>query len=269
MSSPRGDGGLDFAPWVPVVDANVGVGHPYNRPAPFDNPRQLREQMQRNGVERAVVYHVLGESLDTVHANDLLATWTEANDGLIPQWIVGPDAADRHQLEQLHRAGQVLSVRLHDFAVTRVPFVDWVYGDLLEWLQSEAIPLWLSLAETWASDLRSFVPTPVADVVAVLRQFPQLVTVLLGATYNHSQVVRPLLRALPNAHLELSRYEGLGEIEGLVGEFGAHRFIYGSYYPRYAMGPMLYYIHHAGLSIEDLEAICAGNVRRLIGEIAR
>ena len=95
MSSPRGDGGLDFAPWVPVVDANVGVGHPYNRPAPFDNPRQLREQMQRNGVERAVVYHVLGESLDTVHANDLLETCsTFRTPGVIEQ-LVAEAGAER------------------------------------------------------------------------------------------------------------------------------------------------------------------------------
>ena len=48
----------------------------------------------------------------------------------------------------------------------------------------------------------------------------------------------------PQLHLELSRYETLGDVEALCGEFGAERLLYGSWYPRYEMGPILYYLHH-------------------------
>jgi hypothetical protein len=64
----------------------------------------------------------------------------------------------------------------------------------------------------------------------------------------------------------LSRYEGLVEVEALTEEFGCQRLLYGSFYPRYAMGPMLFYLHHTSLSETDLKAICAGNLEHLLGQ---
>ena len=85
-----------------------------------------------------------------------------------------------------------------------------------------------------------------------MQGYPDLVTVLVGAHYTHHLLVRPLLACLPNAHLELSRYEPIGEIEALRTEFGARRLVYGSWYPQYAMGPMLFYLHHTDLNEEEL-----------------
>ena len=75
-----------------------------------------------------------------------------------------------------------------------------------------------------------------------------------------------MLERLPNASLELSRFENLGGVEALVAGFGAGRFLYGSFFPRYAMGPMLFYLHHTDIGDTDLAAICAGNLERLLGE---
>ena len=96
--------------------------------------------------------------------------------------------------------------------------------------------------------------------------FPDLVTVLLGAHYTHALFVRPLLKYLPKAYLELSRYEVLGELEAIMDRFGSERFVYGSFYPRYAMGPMLFYLHRIHSSEKDLAAVCAGNLERILEE---
>jgi len=85
----------------------------------------------------------------------------------------------------------------------------------------------------------------------------------------HHLLVRPLLARLPNAHLELSRYEPIGEIEALRDEFGAHRLVYGSWYWQYAMGPMLFYLHHTDLNDEELARVCAGNLERILGPALR
>ena len=69
---------------------------------------------------------------------------------------------------------------------------------------------------------------------------------------------------LPQLHLELSRYETLGDVEALCAEFGAERLLYGSWYPRYEMGPILYYLHHTTLTEPELAAVCAGNAARLL-----
>ena len=69
---------------------------------------------------------------------------------------------------------------------------------------------------------------------------------------------------MPNAYLELSRYEPIGEIEALRDEFGTERLVYGSWYPRYAMGPMLFYLHHTNLTDAELALVCAGNLARIL-----
>ena len=73
-----------------------------------------------------------------------------------------------------------------------------------------------------------------------------------------------MLAALPNACLELSRYEPICEIESLRDEFGAERLVYGSWYSRLAMGPMLFYLHHTNLTDAELTSICAGNLERIL-----
>ena len=97
----------------------------------------------------------------------------------------------------------------------------------------------------------------------VLRAFPDITAVLVGAHYSHSHYVRPFLKR-PNTYIELSRYEVLRDLEAIVAEFGAERFLYGSFYPRFAMGSMLYYIHSLGFDEATLKALCAGNLELLL-----
>lgn len=244
-----------FRARVPVFDANIGVGHRHDRPSPVADVAGLRAEMQRHGVERGLIYHLQGEAVSAIEGNEALRAWQ--GDGLVPQWVAGPSADSLAQLCALHAAGEVRSVRLHSTAACRVPFAAWIYGDLLAWLAAERIPLWISLADT-----------PVAQVVETLCRFPDVPVVCLGAHYVHSLALRPLLRMLPQATLELSRFENLGGIEALIGEFGVERFLYGSYYPRYAMGPMLFYLHHLAIDAAALAALTAGNLERILGGAA-
>lgn len=139
-----------------------------------------------------------------------------------------------------------------------LPFRPWAYDTMLTWLSEHQIPLWIPLPDMDTDDL-----------VTTLQAYPDLVSMIVGGHYMHALLVRPLLMALPNAHWELSRYEPMGEVEALCHEFGAHRFVYGSWYPRYAMGPILFYLHHAsfsrtGSSEVVLSQICAGNLERIL-----
>ena len=245
---------LSFRARVPTFDANVGVGHLHDQPAPFETPDQLLAEMQRHGVKRALIYHRHGESISAFEGNRMLTRWSPEGGPFTYQWVASPDRHSMKQLRELHQDSRVTSVRLHNIQARYAPFSDWVYGGLMEWLQAERIPTWISLAET-----------PAAELIQMLRLFPDLVTVFVGAHYVHAMLVRPLLRNQRHSYLELSRYEVLGELEALKQEFGAGRLIYGSYYPRLAMGPMLYYAHHMGLSQAELAAVCCGNLERVLG----
>ncbi|MFH1568064.1 MAG: hypothetical protein ABIL09_08710, partial [Gemmatimonadota bacterium] len=193
--SPLHEPALHFRPQVPVFDANLGVGHRHDRPAPFADAAQLLAQLDRHGVGRAVVYPVQGETLSPVEANEGLAAWIEAGRGrLVPQHVLGPRPDSLAQLRALRRAGHLRCARLMDAGAVGIPVKPWVFGEALAWLQAEAVPLWVSLADN-----------PVAEVVDLLAPYPDLDTVLAGAHYTHASVVRPLLRRLPRARLELSR----------------------------------------------------------------
>ena len=243
---------LNFQPRVPVFDANVGVGHRHDRPSPFSEAKELLEEMQRHGVDRAVIYHLQGEAISAIRGNEALPGW--AGDAFSLQWMAGPGDDSLRQLRGFHASERVVSVRLHSPEAGKIPFVDWLYGPLLDWLSAEGIPLWVSLADGSPS-----------EIVNTLQCFSDLNVVLLGAHYTHAPMIRPMLRRLPNAFLELSRFENLGEVEALVAEVGPERLLYGSYFPRYAMGPILFYLHHMEIDDSDLAAICAGNLERLLG----
>jgi hypothetical protein len=245
---------LTFRPRVPVFDANVRVGDLFGQPAPCRDRATLLAELDRHGVARAVIHHALTEEISPIDGNLLLEPWLDAEGRLVPQWSALPTTASLAQVAELHRQGRVTSVRLHDTRSVGLPFRPWAYDSLLAWLSAQRIPLWIPLPAADADEL-----------VTTLREYPDLVTVLVGAHYVHYLQVRPLLICLPNAHLELSRYEPIGEIEALADEFGADRLIYGSWYWQYAMGPMLFYLHHTDLSDAELALVCAGNLERILG----
>jgi hypothetical protein len=245
---------LSFSSHIPVFDANVGVGHRHNRRYPFDSPDQLLAEMARHGIDRSLVYAIQGELISPIQGNESLGTWTDGNDELIPQLVAGCDRESMDQLKGIHQDSRITSVRLHNTTESRIPFVPWIYGDLLTWLCAEHIPCWISLADT-----------PPTEVVDTLIEYPNLTTVLVGANYTHSNMIRPMLRTLPSAFLELSRYENICGVEKLVQEFGADRLLYGSYFPRYAMGPILFGLYRRSISDGDLRSICATNLERILG----
>jgi predicted TIM-barrel fold metal-dependent hydrolase len=248
-------GGLSFRATVPVIDANVGVGNQRDDIALLQTVDEMLAEMDRHGVSRAVIYHRMGEARSATEANERLESIIEGReDSLAPQWVVDSWPDSLQQAKDYRASGRVSSLRLHDSATANVPLTDWIYGELLEWMSSEGIPLWVSFADN-----------DIAALVTLLRAFPGLDTVLVGAHQMHTSSVRPALRILPRARLELSRYEIFGQIELLKEEFGIERLIYGTYYPRYAMGPMLYSLHHQEFSEEELGLVCAGNVNALLG----
>jgi len=251
---------LNFAPRVPVFDANIRVGDAPGVLSPSPTRADLLAELDRHGVGRAIIYHAQSELRSPSEGNGRLEEWIGEDGRLSPQWTIMPTAASIQQIEDLHAAGRAQSVRLYDvrhaelpFPPARLPFRPWAYGEMLDWLSAEGIPLWISLPDADPDEL-----------VTTLQAFPNLVTVLVGAHYAHALLVRPILRALPNAYLELSRYEPIGELEALRDEFGARRLVYGSWYSRYSMGPMIFYLHETDFTDEELTLVCAGNLERIL-----
>ena len=245
---------LNFKSRVPVFDANVRVGDLLDEPAPYRDREGLLAEMDRHGVERALIYHAHADNVSAIEGNNYLEAWLGDDGRTHPQWMAIPTADSLAQIQALHAEGRVKCVRLFDTGQRDLPFRPWAYDTLLSWLSEARIPVWILLPDADADAL-----------VTTLQAYPSLVSVLVGAHYVHALWLRPMLTALPNAYLELSRYEPICEIESLRDEFGAERLVYGSWYSRLAMGPMLFYLHHTNLTDAELAAICAGNLERILG----
>jgi predicted TIM-barrel fold metal-dependent hydrolase len=243
---------LSFTPQVPVFDAQICVGAGRSSIGLGASRAPLLTELDHHGVGRALVYHIHAEEFSPLRGNQLLEPWLGDDDRLTPLWSALPTSDSLAQLEQFQRAGRVRAVRLA--AAQGLPLADWIHGELFDWLSAAELPLWLALPDFNARDL-----------VAVLRDYPRLRVVLTGAHYSHTLLAYKLLAALPGAYLELSRFESLDAIGDLVRRFGAGRLIYGSGYPRYAIGPVLYMLHRSGLPDAALAQICAGNLEQLLG----
>jgi predicted TIM-barrel fold metal-dependent hydrolase len=243
---------LQFRPRVPVFDAQVCVGSRRSEIGPAATPTVVLGALDRHGITRALVYHAHAEEFSPIHGNIMLADWLADDRRLVPLWSAMPTQESLAQLQALHATKPLRAVRL--IRAQGLPFTDWTQGALLEWLVDAELPLWLALPEIDARDL-----------VSTLRSYERLRVVIAGAHYSDTLLVHKLLAALPNAYLELSRFESLDAVNNLIARFGAERLLYGSWYPRYALGPMLYFIHHCGLPEAILAQICAGNLERLLG----
>ena len=75
----------------------------------------------------------------------------------------------------------------------------------------------------------------------------------------------PLIKGLPNAHIEISRFFLTNGISRLLDAVGHERILFGSGFPDSSMSPQRYNLHLIGLFNNVLAAICAGNLERLLG----
>ena len=210
---------LSFKPRVPVFDANVKVGNTHLEISPCPDRASLIAEMDTHGIQRAVIYHALSDQTSPVDGNKALEAWIGDDGRLTPQWAALPIPRSLNQLQALHAEGRVSSVRLAGLDIIDFPFRPWSYDPLLSWLSQEGIPLWLALPEMKAD-----------DIVTTLQAYPDLETILVGSHYMQALWIQPMMKAVPGAHLELSRIEEIGHLESMLEEFGPRRFVFGSWY---------------------------------------
>ena len=251
---------LNFKPSVDVFDANVALGRRHDRRVNVDTAKGTLKEMDRAGIGRALVYAPHAATYDSQDGNRLLVNTIAGEPRLVPQFVCHPGFDDLESFGAQVKEAGVRSVRmfpkLHNY-----PFRDWVVDPWLRWLEQEGIPVWLPVDH----DLKGSNEIDPRDVYDTVSERPDLIVVLSEVRYTDFPWAIPLLRHLPNLHVEVSRFVLAGGIESLLGAVGEERILFGSRFPESAMAPQLYSIHRSGLSAEALVLVCAGNLDRLLG----
>jgi len=243
-------------------DANIWLGKPEGFPLAQElDPATLLDLLNRRFVTGGLVSHWHSKRVSAQDGNaclarvlqgqgeNLFAVWTglplyPAESGSVP------GSAD---LPKNLRAIRVFP-KSHNF-----PLVDWCIGTLCEWLVSRSLPLFIWHTEfDWPA------------LYQLAKAFPRLKILVESQPQKILYHTRPLfaaMRDLPNILVEMSNFAGQGFVDYAVKEFGAERFIFGSFLPVADPLVPIGMIIDADIPEQEKRLIAGENLRRIIKEV--
>jgi predicted TIM-barrel fold metal-dependent hydrolase len=243
-------------------DCNAFFGLPSIRPlAPVATAEDLLVEMDRAGVERALVWHIAQHDGAPRVGNQLLSEAIAPHPRLVGCWTVLPNQAREFpapaELFRQMKAARVVVLRVfpnaHKFLLNAVSM-----GELLEAMVAQRVPLFVSVKRGLAWH----------DVYNLLAEFPDLVVVICDhGCWGEDRMFRPLLERYPHVYVDMAQYLLDGGIEALVADYGPGRMLFGSGFPESYFGGMMMALKHAQISDEAKALIAHGNLERIIEEI--
>jgi hypothetical protein len=229
--------------------------------APVPTAEALLDEMDRAGVDKALVWHIAQHDASPQVGNQLLTDAIRPHPRLLGCWTILPNQAREFPplslfFEQMREA-RVRALRIfpssHKFLANAISMGDW-----LEAMVARRIPLFVSLRRgvEWR------------DLYDLLAEFPDLVCVICDhGCWGQDRLFRPLLERYPNVYVDTAQYLLDGGIESLVADYGGRRLLYGSGFPESYIGGMMLALRHARIPDEAKAAISGENLERIIEEV--
>ena len=242
-------------------DCNAYFGLPTRRPLrPVATAEDLLAEMDRAGIDRALVWHIAQHDYSATVGNEMLARAIGPRDRLLgcaavlpPQTreTPGPSHLAKWMAERRFGAVRVFP-GAHRYRLNPVTM-----GGMLETLDHRRVPLLVSVTRG--------VDWP--DVYRLMEAFPSLVCLVCDhGCWGQDRLFRPLLEAYPNVYVDTANYLLDGGIEALVADCGARRLVFGTGFPDHYHGGMMLALKHARISDEDRAAIAGANLARILRE---
>ncbi len=224
---------------------------------------ELFSALAGTGITSGVVWHAAQRDGGPDIGNALLSQAIAGDERARGCWVLAPPQTDRDVMTDdffdRMQAQRIVALRAfpdaHRYQLGRVTF-----GSFLEEVAARGIPLLLSL--------RFGLDWP--GVYRLLAEYPALTVVLceLGL-WGQDRMTWPLLAEYPHVYLESSLVSlEAGGLEAVVEAYGAERILFGSGFPFHYPHAAVLDLLHAELADTDREKIAAGNLRRLLGEVA-
>jgi hypothetical protein len=252
---------LDF------FDCNAWLGRPQNLPSGFHGPPDfsapaLLKAMERAGIGRALVWHVTQRDGDPLAGNDLALQAIAGHEHqLTPCWtVLPPDTGELGELDRFFgRAGEAGVKAFRAFPdLNRYLLRYTVMGDLFDRMVKARIPLILNVPGNVSWE----------GIYNLMAEMPELIVILANlGHWGTDRQFRPLLRYYPDVYVETSWYIVDGGIEAFVETYGAERLLFGTNYPECYLGAMMLALAHAEIPDESKQAVAAGNLERLLGDV--
>jgi len=246
-------------------DASAYIGRPMialpNGPAGQSvSAEELLAEMDRAGIEKALVWHAAQRDHDGPAGNRLLAEAIAPHERLLGCWaIYPPQTGELGDLDDFFAAAGKARVRAFRVFPTGNRFLlrTESLGDVLERMLKARVPLFVSAPKH----------APWEAVYDLLKEMPELRVVLSEQpNWGCDRYFRPLVEKYPNVYVELSGYFVAGGLDAFVRDYGAKRLLFGTNFPESYLGANMLAVAHLDVSPADRQAIAAGNLERLLGE---
>ncbi len=103
------------------------------------------------------------------------------------------------------------------------------------------------------------------DIFNLATEYPELKLVIFAHKMNaDAERAFNLLAKCKNVFMDISAYQRWMAIENLCGEFGAERFVFGSFAPVFSPAQFMLELVYADISENDKQKIAYGNLEQLI-----
>lgn len=241
-----------------IWDINRMIGPLPHDPFGMSLSETLTE-MNRLGIERALVSHSYSRYYDPAYGNDqLLTEWSESDENtkqkLVPVWTYCPlSAGEFGNIDEGYLiAKDIHGVRLwpHDH---NYRFDDPDLSSLLDTLAATRIPVLLDLPQTdWPAIHR------------VCNTHPDLRLVLCNVGYRSLRQLLAALMRYRYIYVDLSFFAAHQGVEFLLDRFGPERLIFGSGAPEKDTGGALARLFYSICDEGDLETMAWLNMKRLL-----
>jgi len=219
----------------------------------------LLAEMERLGIERALVSHTLARTYDPGHGNQILMDEIAGHETLAPCWTLLPPACGEmgspdELMDEMARAG-VRAVRLypreHSYSLA-----EWQCGELFEALAERQYVVLLDLAEgSWQ------------EIERICRTYPRLALIVTWVGYRQLRPLFALLRRCDNLYCDLSNLSTYLGIEEVLDRFGSERLVFGTGLPIADPGGPIARLFYTDAPPAVLDAIAHGNLTRLLDRV--
>lgn len=240
-----------------IIDINASFGYQPDEILPKRTPEQMLERMDTAGVTSCVAYATRAIIQFAEGNAETLAVSASSGGRIAPCLVLHPymdgiQMPKADDLSALLRRVRPAAVRIfpsqHKYLLT-----EFYCGELMEVLQQLRIPVMLNLKGKSGVD---------RDLPELSARFPQIPFVLMDADHGTSLQSRMLLQKRKNIYLNVGFMDGVAELDQLVRDFGAERFLFGSSAGCISDGA-LGMVYYGRFPQEAKQAILAGNWKRL------
>jgi predicted TIM-barrel fold metal-dependent hydrolase len=240
-----------------LVDVNAAIGPWPHGDAPELDVRSLVAQLDRFGIEQALVYHSTAWMYDPAVGNERLLRDIADEPRLLPCFVLGP-----LETGEFGEPG-TLPGALADAGVRGIRVYPRDHGWTLAGVESEL--LFRTVAQARLPVFVDLVQTDWGSVSTLLTREPELRLVVCSVGYRGLRVLLPLFERHSNLACDLSYFAAHQGVEVVVRRFGAERLLFGTGMPVCEPAGAVACLAWADLDDVSRAAIGAGNAERRLG----